>query len=139
MKRIVLAFAFIVLASLVAIVPASAQERTVTANVPFDFAVGDRVLPTGTYRIEPVNNTFQVFIDSEGRQSAAFAMGFPNDRKANQQSKLVFDKVGNKYFLKEIVTKSAGTSLAFPESKLEKKAQEQGGSGEIRQTAISAD
>ena len=50
---------------LLAVVPTQAQERVIVTDVPFDFAVGDRVLPSGSYRIAPIANSFQVLIDGE--------------------------------------------------------------------------
>jgi len=127
MKHIISALTFIALASFTAIVPALAQERTVIADVPFDFAVGNRVLPAGTYRVSSMKNVFEVRIDSHAQRSTTFIMGYPGEREAGEPSKLVFDKIGNNYFLKKIVAASAGTSMIVPKSKLEKKAQEQGG------------
>src|ERR1700722_18233974 len=105
MKRIITAVTFFAVSSLFAIMPASAQERAISANVPFDFVVGGRMLPPGSYRIASVNNSFQVLIDSKGQQPATFAMGYPSQRAANGESKLVFGKVGDQYFLKAIVSR----------------------------------
>ena len=58
MKRFISAFASIVWAILVVTVPVCAQEHTITANALHDF-LGNRVVPTGTYRISSLTNAFQ--------------------------------------------------------------------------------
>jgi len=48
-------------------------------------------------------------------------MAYPNHNFVNGETKLVFDKVGDQYFLKEIV--STSVRIALPMSDFEKKAQ----------------
>ncbi|MBV8114110.1 MAG: hypothetical protein JO300_05170, partial [Silvibacterium sp.] len=50
MKRITTTALFI-LAALVTAGGAVAQDRAVRATVPFDFTVGDKLLPAGNYEI----------------------------------------------------------------------------------------
>ena len=107
---------------LLAVVPTQAQERVIVTDVPFDFAVGDRVLPSGSYRIAPIANSFQVLIDGEETKTAMFAAGFPRDGAIAGPSQLVFDKVGDRYFLRAVVSRSL-TSVEFPKSKTEKRVQ----------------
>jgi hypothetical protein len=102
---------------------ASAQEAAVKVNVPFDFAVGTHVLPSGTYRIAAQGNFLE--FDRADRKTSLFILGEPGERaQEGQQSKLVFDNVQGRYFLRKIETKSAKTSAEFPVSKLETKSKE---------------
>jgi hypothetical protein len=52
MKRIT-AIALFILAGLVSAGNVLAQDHGVRTTVPFDFTVGNKVLPSGTYTIEP--------------------------------------------------------------------------------------
>jgi hypothetical protein len=139
MKRLIAAITFFASSSLFAVMPTQAQERAISANVPFDFVVGDRVLPPGSYRIASIDNSFQVFIDGKGRPPAAFAVGSPREKAGNGESRLVFDKIGDRYFLKAIVSEFLAKSLDFPESKAEKKARNLEGSleGNFKTSASS--
>jgi hypothetical protein len=124
MKRIIAVFALLAAATIGPVTRASAQEEAVRATVPFAFTVGNRLLPVGTYRITPsrtASGTNRVLIQSNGQGIFQFAMTQPNHSLAGGNAKLVFDKVGNQYFLKTIV--STSVTLALPKSDLEKKAQ----------------
>ena len=55
MKQIT-AVALLSIASLVTAGKALAQDRAVQATVPFDFTVGDKLLPSGTYTITSVSS-----------------------------------------------------------------------------------
>ena len=122
MKHLIAAITLFVVFGLFAVVSSQAQERVISTDVPFDFAVGDRVLPSGSYRITAVANSFQVLIDGKETKTAMYAAGFPRDGAATGPSQLVFDKVGDRYFLKAVVSRAV-TSVEFPKSKMEKKAQ----------------
>lgn len=124
MKHVIAVFALFAAATIGPVTQASAQEETVRATVPFAFTVGNRLLPVGTYRITPWRSgagTNRVLIQSNGDDVAQFAMVLPNHALAAGNAKLVFDKVGNQYFLKTVV--STSVSLALPKSDSEKKAQ----------------
>ena len=122
MKTMIVAFALFAAASLGAAKFASAQGRVLYATVPFDFSVGGRLLPLGTYWISP-SGLHQVRIASREKEVSAFATGSPNDLSMDGQARLVFDKVAGQYFLIKIVSTSVGTSVAFPMSKKEKRSQ----------------
>ena len=50
------AVALLTIASIVSAGRALAQDRAVQATVPFDFTVGDKLLPSGTYTITSVSS-----------------------------------------------------------------------------------
>jgi hypothetical protein len=99
---------------------ASAQT-TVRATVPFDFAVGERVLPHGTYLIG-TDGSFTSFKTQEGKTSLFLVAspGVPTDGAP----KLVFDDINGNYFLRDIVTDRTPTTSHFAVSKLEKELKE---------------
>lgn len=101
---------------------ASAQEPAVKVNVPFDFAVGTHVLPAGTYRIEAHNDSLA--FDNRDKKAFLFTLARRGDMATEGRSKLVFDNVEGRYFLRKIETTSARTSVDFPISKLEKASRE---------------
>ena len=125
MKRIT-AIALCALASLVTAGSAVAQGPAVKATVPFDFAVGNSHLPAGTYTIssaDPRSSTGLMIRSDSGKISVlttAIA-----DGKQSKTGKLVFDKYGDKYFMREILCSNADMNLELPVSKTEKLAQKQ--------------
>ena len=100
---------------------ASAQEGVVLVTVPFDFAVGGRVLPQGSYRIA-ADRGFLAFRNAELKTSI-FSRGFHGETSKNGKTLLVFDDVKGNYFLRKIVTVSDGMSMEFPLSNFERKTR----------------
>ena len=125
MKRIS-AIAICALASLVTAGSAVAQGHAVKANVPFDFAVGNSHLPAGTYTITSADSRSStgVMIRSESGKIAVLAMANA-DGKQSKTGKLVFDKYGDQYFMREILCSNVDMNVELPVSKAEKRAQQQ--------------
>jgi hypothetical protein len=120
MKRIIAAIALFTATTLCLNTRASAQEPPFRVAVPFAFTVGNSQLPLGDYQIQTFG-TRQVRIDSAERGVFASTLGIPGNRSRDEHKKLVFDKIGEQYFLKEIV--STSTAIEFPKSKSEKRAR----------------
>lgn len=120
MKRIIAALALFTATTLGLTTLASAQEAPFRVAVPFAFTVGNSQLPLGDYQIQTFG-TRQVRIDSTERGVFASALGIPGNKSVDDHKKLVFEKIGEQYFLKEIVSPSA--AIAFPKSKSEKRAK----------------
>ena len=95
------------------------QEQPFQANVPFAFTVGNRQLPLGSYRIKTFG-TRQVQIENMSQDIFESALANPSNMSRDENKKLVFDKVGDQYFLKKIV--STSTAVEFPKSESEKRA-----------------
>ena len=94
---------------------ASAQELNVT--VPFDFVVAGKTLPSATYSIgRPlVNDSTGLFFlgDRQGVMARASEID-----STITGTKLVFHKIGDEYFLSDVVTQRG--TLHFPVSSREK-------------------
>jgi hypothetical protein len=135
MKRIT-AIALFVLASLVTVGSVSAQDRTVRAVVPFDFTVGNKLLPAGNYTITS-ETPFIVSIRNTEKGTAMMTNTVPN----GQQSKirvLIFTKYGSQYFLSKILSSSAQTSVELPTSNVEKRVRMQVATHQsVQQTVVA--
>jgi len=125
MKNIA-AIALFVLASFVAAGPAHAQDHMVKATVPFNFTVGDRLLPSGTYTIGSRMTTPDVLaIRNWDKKVNILSMGLANQSNPEHDNTLVFHKYGNQYYLSEIRSEGASIDVRFPVSKSEKRARAQ--------------
>jgi hypothetical protein len=124
MRTILTTMALFAVTSLVAVTNVSAQEHSVQANIPFDFTVNGALLPPGTYWFKSTSSN-QVFVENKDRGASALANAFSNDKTSNDVAKIVFDRVGDQYFLHEIVATSASQSVTLPVSKLEKQVKMQ--------------
>ena len=89
---------------LLAVAATPAQEIRVKALIPFDFTVGDQVLPAGEYRVVPQGDTGPVIlIRSTDSNDSAMALTFTCATLGPAPTtKLVFHIVDGRYFLSQI-------------------------------------
>jgi len=122
MKRMT-SIALFALVSSITIGIASAQERAVKANVPFDFTVANQLVPAGTYTISAESYGLIKIQNSDSH--VAILTTITHDANESKANKLVFDKIGDQYFLSEILCSSADMNMSVPTSKAEKTARVQ--------------
>jgi len=106
------------LAVLLAATAAHAQQRTVSATVPFNFVGGDRTYPAGDYLFR---NSGTVLMITNAEQ-AKTDITFSNACEAvtpSANTKLVFDSMGGYYFLRQIWIEGYSSGRALPRSRTE--------------------
>jgi hypothetical protein len=121
MKRIT-ATALFAMANFVMAGASFAQSRGVQATIPFDFTVGNKLLPSGTYTITQ-GETSVITIRSHDKPIAILSLVDPDDNKSPNHGKLVFNKYGSQYFLSEILCDQSDMHVAVPASKTEKRVR----------------
>jgi hypothetical protein len=123
MKRAtVLAYLAATLISMIPMGSACARAQAPAFKVPFDFTVGNLVLPAGTYQISYYATKSAIMIRSEDGRFHAFTTTYPADPSISD-SEAVFTKHGNQYFLHEVLCGAVSMNVALPTSKLEKRAR----------------
>jgi len=105
-------------------VPSQSQtlNHTMTVTVPFGFELGSKHFAPGAYTVStPVNNV----IELQSTSTAGIIMTVPGQTlRPTKTSKIVFDRYGDHYFLRQIWFNAEETSyLQCPESKAEKEAK----------------
>jgi len=123
MKRI-MAIALVAFASLFSAGSALAQYRAVQSTVPFDFTVGDKLLPSGTYTITSESYGL-ILLQNSDRRVAIFSTALADNRELKGGGKLVFTKYGDQYFLREVLCPEASMNLSLPHSRQEKRVRTQ--------------
>ena len=110
----------------------TASQRLMTVNIPFAFSAEDHALPEGEYLVLTVTPERSIRIVSIDGKHSAIVNTLPNYASGpSQNSRLVFHKYGNEYFLVQVWT--AGQNVGRnPLSS--KKAMEIASSGVARQT-----
>jgi hypothetical protein len=105
----------------VLMVPATqAQSIILQAEIPFDFAVGNKWLPAGKYDVKPVSER-GTLIQSQDARSSALAMTIGGQAgKTGHVGKLVFNRYGEQYFLSKIWAPLSDTSRELRKCRLER-------------------
>ena len=122
MKRIT-AIAVCFLASLAAAGTASAQDHQTKAKIPFDFYVGNTWLPAGTYTMSSdAGKSDIVKINSADNRNYVVSLGLASETRAGS-GELVFHKIGDQYFLHEILCSTGHMNVQLPTSRWEERAE----------------
>ena len=103
--------------------PQSHLQSYAQANVPFTFNVGTAQLPAGCYRI--LTEYQEVAIRNCKTGATVFSL-VQRQAPRDTAAKLVFNHLGNKYFLAQIQGADS-MGMALPSSKLERELQVAGG------------
>jgi len=85
-----------------AVVSANAQSNPIKANIPFEFVVGDKTLPAGTYIAKPATNGGALTIQSADGKNSAVRMTGPTEQKNKSRARMVFHRYGHNYFLAQV-------------------------------------
>lgn len=92
-------FAF---ASALASVSAQTPSHNITANIPFEFNVGDKTLPAGQYAVSRINSDgTQLRVRGEEESASRLTQTVIAGEPKNQ-SVLVFKRYGDRYFLSQV-------------------------------------
>ncbi len=99
---------------------ASAQSTAVAeATIPFTFQTDHQTFPAGTYRIDRESGQV-VLLRGSGNSSGLILMHEAVALHPANHGKLVFDRYGDKYFLRQIWTAGTNAGLECPKSRAEK-------------------
>ena len=96
-----------------------AQTTIMTANVPFAFNVGQNQLPAGSYTVREIGDRATLIQSKDGHDHVLGLYNYAGPSQS-EGTKMVFAKIGDHYFLREIWTSARGQGLQVPPSSLEK-------------------
>jgi hypothetical protein len=111
--------------ALVAVAAVQAQDKTVTANVPFSFYLGSSAMPQGAYKVKELAHGTIVSLMSTDAINAVTTHEILN-QKWIEPARLVFHRYGESYFLAEIWTGDASNGHALTPSPREKELARSG-------------
>jgi hypothetical protein len=93
------------LAVLLVMTAATVHAQTEVIDIPFNFIIGNRILPAGEYvaRCNRTNSdTIWLLQSKDGDLSAVFSTTAVQARKTQNRTKLIFNKYGSQHFLSQI-------------------------------------
>ena len=100
---------------------AYADTATMKVNIPFSFVVGKTMLPAGEYSVKGLGfDGSAISIRKSDNAANSLTLSIACESlKTPQQSKLVFHRYGDRYFLVQIWTAGSNSGHQFPKSRRE--------------------
>ena len=100
---------------------AQAQQTNVKATVPFDFVVGNQAYPAGDYSVKSLSqNGIPILISNDQDSSKGITLSNTcTSVRASGTTKLVFHRLGDRYFLYQIWTQGNPAGREFPMGRTE--------------------
>ena len=118
--------ALVMMAAVAAVVvPAAARGAdAVRANIPFEFTVAGVTLPAGNYQFENHNMPQAMVVGSLDQQARVMVVARPAyaPASARVESRVVFNRYGNRCFLAEFWSASNGQGTRVSKSRQEREA-----------------
>ena len=103
------------------------NDTGIEAKIPFTFTIENTRLPAGNYDVVGISDVDSIFEMRTADNSVAVLL-VPEETKDRlsqiNTTEMVFDKIGNKYFLRELQTENYGYKYAM--SHQEKQLEMQG-------------
>jgi hypothetical protein len=114
LRSILLALTVLLLAA-----AAQAQTTNVKASIPFDFVVGDHAYSAGEYTVKSISQSSPAIrIDNADESEKGIALANACEKlQPATQTTLVFQRLGNNYFLYQIWTEGNSAGREFRMSK----------------------
>jgi len=101
----------------------SVNGVSIRANIPFEFSVGDKLLPAGEYRIQQVNPSSDVVMlqiaNANGEARVLVRVQSMRARDTNR-TELVFNRYGSSYFLSTLAIEGSVDAWQAPKSHAER-------------------
>ena len=106
---------------------ANAQEVTMRAHVPFDFVVGDQILPAGEYLVQPELSGTAILVirSSDGNRTASTITYSYGGGKPWEKTELVFHHVAQRYILAQVQVQGFAAGRQLPKNRAEAEAETQ--------------
>ena len=139
-------FLFIVVtAALLAIAgqtPAHAQlVDPIVADIPFDFTVGDTTLPAGHYtvkRLKDSNPGVMEILGADDPQPLIFLVQSAQLSDGPEKTELIFDRIGDRYFLSRVFEEGDNLGVELPKSRSERSLKKEGAITQVHTVTIFA-
>ena len=123
MTKRVLAIAAVSFLLVAAAAPLAAQTSRMTTNIPFEFTVAGKTMPAGEYEVWKAPNSAMIVLRGIDHRTSALslAMGGPiTSSNPAADSRLIFNRYGNQYFLHAVVNAYEADEFTLPQLRAER-------------------
>ena len=97
---------------------AQTMHRAVVAQVPFEFMVGNKIIPAGECVVVTESQNV-VSIHNYSAKQGAFSSALRADENKGDRTVLAFERRGGQYFLAEIEIEGSNLTYKLPEGRAE--------------------
>jgi hypothetical protein len=117
--------------AMIGIAALHAQDRTVTANIPFAFYAGSTAMPEGAYRVEALSGGGVMYLRatekgvSASKAITSWTMN-ASSKDDGKPPRLVFHRYGDVYFLSQIWTGNGSLGHGVAVTQREKELERNG-------------
>jgi hypothetical protein len=127
--------------SLFAIVGGTARAQVVDpveADIPFDFIVRQTTLPAGHYTIKRMGSNPEVMeiLGPDYRQPVLFLVESAQVSNPVKRGELIFDRVGDQYFLSEVFEAGNNIGVEVPVSRAERRLKKEGAMVQVHAVTV---
>jgi len=93
-------------------------HREIIVKLPYEFVVAGRTLPAGTYTVSRLSDDrlAGLSIVSQEQRSGVLVLANQFENRPGDDTKVLFERVGDMYFLSSIVTLDGVYTLPLPRS-----------------------
>lgn len=117
----------IVLVTTVASAQGQSLANPIRANIPFNFSIGDKELPSGKYSVgrarQNSDDTVLSLADVDGRSKAISTSSPTLTSRVKDNPTLVFHRYGDQYFLFQVWPAGETTGRQFSKSRREREIE----------------
>jgi hypothetical protein len=102
-------------------------EPRIIANIPFAFIAGNKTLPAGEYTIDrPNSNEPDTLLIRSADKHIAFFLNAENveARQTPNRTELVFNEIGDQYFLSQVWMAGEDTGREIPKPRAERELEQ---------------
>lgn len=131
-----LAGAAVALMLFAAVVATAQTTQALRADVPFDFSIGDKVLPAGRYEIKPYVGHNLMLHNIAAKSNLIVSTNFRRTNRPHEQAVLIFNKYGDQYFLGQVWAQDAYAGNEVIKSRHERELIARGTVGNV--TVVAA-
>lgn len=123
--QLIRALMLLILFATLGLASAYAQVDTaIQASIPFNFTVRGSTLPAGKYYIKQLNDTDPNLLEirsADNRRVVIFTTIDDQAANAPKRSELVFDRIGDMYFLSQVWLKGYNLGEELPKTRAERR------------------
>ena len=122
MKKQSFLMAGVLMLSSMAVTQVARAQDAMVVDIPFAFTAGNATLPAGEYRVQKLDrNSAMLLIHYwDAKASALVITNAAQAKETQTESKLVFNRYGNRYFLSQVWTSGSIRGRQLPISPREK-------------------